>query len=550
MKAKSLIVLSVGLLGLAGCSAGDTNLNVSTIDNSVDNSTSGGGSSNPCAVYTDPGSGAERRGSFDGSNCTYSSTFAGAANPITVDLTIPFISGVHIFQDSLFIGENVSSGAAPAGGTGPTLTIEAGNTLAFSDGADYLLINRGAQIVANGSSTAPITLTGFTDAVTNTAGPEDVQLWGGLVINGNGITNNCTDAQRSSNACHVLAEGQPSNYGGNDNSESSGTLRYVVVKHAGFEVAPGDELNGVTFNAVGSGTTVENLQVYSSYDDGIEFFGGAVDVSNYVALYVRDDSIDFSDGYVGTIQNALIIQAQADGNRCIEGDGIGESRYVGGESPETALPLSNPTINNVTCIMNGGDVGTHSDTSEGPTFRRGPRFTINRSIFAAIHGANAADSNECLEITNDEDELAAQNGESVIADTIIACTDEPTKGSFSGSLAGLNGDTVGEWFLNNSSNGATYAGNVGNFIEQGTPPGTGGFGTVALFDNASGGSNNSFYTRAGNAFTDSTGAAMAIRSTGDVATYPMGAVYANNDWTANWTYGLHAANRGQPLWFQ
>lgn len=551
MKAKSLIVLSVGLLGLAGCSAGDTNLNVSTIDNSVDNSTSGGGNSNPCAVYTHPGSGAERRGSFDGSNCTYSSTFAGAANPITVDLTIPFISGVHIFQDSLFMGENVSSGAAPAGGTGPTLTIEAGNTLAFSDGADYLLINRGAQLVANGSSTAPITLTGFTDAVTSTAGPEDVQLWGGLVINGNGITNNCSDAQRSSNACHVLAEGQPSNYGGNDNTESSGSLRYVVVKHAGFEVAPGDELNGVTFNAVGSGTTVENLEVYSAYDDGIEFFGGAVNISNYVALYVRDDSIDFSDGYVGTIQNALIIQAQADGNRCIEGDGIGESRFDGGQDPETQLPLSNPTINNVTCIMNGGDVGTHSDTSEGPTFRRGPRFTINRSIFAAIHGANAGDSNECLEITNDQDELAAQNGESVIADTIIACHDEPTKGSFSGTLAGLNGDTVREWFLNTSSNGADYTGNVGNFIEQGgTPPAGGNFSLVSLFDSTGGGVNNTFYTRAGNAFTDFNGAAMGIRATGDAANVPMGAVYANADWTANWTYGLHPANRGQALWFQ
>ena len=66
---------------------------------------------------------------------------------------------------------------------------------------------------------------------------------------------------------------------------------------AGFEVAPGDELNGVTFNAVGSGTIVENVEVYSAYDDGVEFFGGAVNVTNLVALYVRDDSIDFSDGY-------------------------------------------------------------------------------------------------------------------------------------------------------------------------------------------------------------------------------------------------------------
>lgn len=538
MKAKALIFIGLGLVGVAGCSPGDTNLNISTVDNSVDNSSSGGGSNNPCAAYLDPTTGATRQGSFDGSNCTYSTAFAGAANPITVDLEIPFISGVHIFQDSLFMGENVNTGTAAAGGTGPTLTIQAGNTLAFSDASDYLLINRGASIVANGSPTAPITLTGFTDAVSGTATPEAVQLWGGVIINGNGITNNCTDAQRVSNACHVLAEGQPSNYGGNDNSESSGTIRYVVVKHAGFEVAPGDEINGVTFNAVGSGTTVENLEVYSAYDDGIEFFGGAVNVTNYLALYVRDDSIDFSDGYVGTIQNALVIQSQMDGNRCVEGDGIGESRFDGGESPETALPLTNATVNNMTCIMNGGDVGTHSDTSEGPTFRRGPRFTINNSIIAAIYGANAADSNECLEITNNEDELAAQNGESVISNTIIACTDEPTKGTFAGTPA-LNGDTVRQWFLNASANGADYAGNVGNFIDEGVTT-----GNLVIFEP------NSFYTIPGNAFVDGTGAPMAIPATGDAAGTPMGAVYRNNDWTANWTYGLAVGNRGQALWFE
>ena len=149
------------------------------------------------------------------------------------------------------------------------------------------------------------------------------------MINGNGITNNCTDAQRASNACHVRPKGRPSQYGGNNNAESSGSLKYVVVKHTGFEVAPGDELNGVTFNAVGSGTTVENLEVYSTYDDGVEFFGGAVNVTNLVAMYVRDDSIDFSDGYVGTVKNALVIHPPQNSNNCIEGDNIASSRISG-----------------------------------------------------------------------------------------------------------------------------------------------------------------------------------------------------------------------------
>src|SRR5690606_28432538 len=124
-------------------------LNTSTVDNSVDNSVNqggNGGSANPCARYTDPDSGQVVRGSFDGTHCTYSASFVGVNKPLTVDLNIPFISGVHIFQDSLFVGENVSSGVAPAGGTGPTLTIESGNTLAFQDAADYILINRGSSI--------------------------------------------------------------------------------------------------------------------------------------------------------------------------------------------------------------------------------------------------------------------------------------------------------------------------------------------------------------------------------------------------------------------
>ena len=328
-----------------GCSGGDVKLNPTNTNNSVDNSVTnnngGGGTTNPCASYTVGAT--VRQGSFDGRNCLYNSAFVGASNPLTVNLTIPFFSGVHIFQDSLFVGTNVSTGVAPASGTGPTLTIEAGATLAFSDSSDYVLINRGSRIVANGSSVAPITFTGFSDAVTRTAGPEDVQLWGGIVINGNGITNNCTDAQRTTNACHVESEGQPSHYGGNNNTESSGTLRYVVVKHAGFEVAPDDELNGITFNAVGSGTTVSHVQVYSAFDDGLEFFGGAVNVDHYVGLYVRDDAIDYSDGYIGRVEFALVINSLTDGNRCVEGDNIGDTRATAGEplsriaAPVTAL---------------------------------------------------------------------------------------------------------------------------------------------------------------------------------------------------------------------
>lgn len=520
MRAKSLLLTSLAVAGLAGCGSDGIDLNVSTTDNSVDNSTStgGNGSDNPCASYVDPTTNSTVQGSFDGTNCVYSANFVSTSKPLTVDLTIPFISGVHIFQDSLFVGTNVSSGAAPAAGTGPTLTIEAGNKLAFIDAADYLLINRGSSIVAAGSPSAPITFSGYTDLVTQSAGAEDVQLWGGIVINGNGITNNCTDAERSANQCHVVSEGQPSNYGGNDNTESSGTLQYVVVKHTGFEVAPGDELNGITFNAVGSGTTVDHVEVYSTYDDGVEFFGGAVNVANLVALYVRDDSIDYSDGYVGTISNALVIHSETNGNRCIEADNIGETR-ASTQSLNTT-PISNPSITNLTCITSNMDSGTHGD-SEGLLFRFGARVQLADSIVFGGYGASA--SNECFEIESTEGLAAAQAGDTTVKSTIITCQ-EATKGSLA------NGDTLTDWVTDE----ATYANNTDNFII-----------TDATSANVSVLAANSFYTAT--SFTDASGTGFTVTPVGDAS---IGAVTAGDDWTANWTYGLHAANRGQPLWFE
>src|SRR5215510_2815494 len=203
-------LISVSLIAaLSACSSGDITLAPTNVDNTTTGGGGGGGggATNPCASCPRPCT--TRQGSFDGTNCTYGATFVSDTNPLMVDVTIPFISGVHIFQSDLFVGSDVSTGVAPAGGTGPKLTIAAGNKIAFTDAGDYLLINRGSRIIADGTATAPITFTGFTDAVTHTAGPYDVQLWGGIVLNGHAITNNCTDAQRTSNSCHVEAEGRP-----------------------------------------------------------------------------------------------------------------------------------------------------------------------------------------------------------------------------------------------------------------------------------------------------------------------------------------------------
>jgi hypothetical protein len=361
-------------------------------------------------------------------------------------------------------------------------------------------------------------MTGFTDAVSGTAGPEDVQLWGGLVINGNGRTNKCSDAQATGNGCHVLSEGKPSNYGGNDNAESSGSLRYVVVKHTGFEVAPGDELNGITFNAVGSGTTVSHVQAYSTYDDGFEFFGGAVNVDHAILVYVKDDSIDYADGWVGTITHALVIHSSTDGNRCIEGDNQG--------TDFAALPQTNPTVSNMTCITSGSDQsggGTHGD-SEGILLRAGVQSQIQDSIVYDGYARTvlSRDGNECMEFNDDATMPHAVANITTMKSTLIACQN-PAQGA----LAPASTDTAIDW-VNGAGPQNTYPNNTNNVILTASDS-----PNVAVLGGA-----KPFFTAT--QFTDDTGTAFTITPVGSG---PLGAVTAADDWTANWAFGLDA------LWF-
>jgi hypothetical protein len=511
MKANAWILAVFAAGGLTACDGGDVNLNVSNTDNSVDNSvTQPGGSDNPCANYTDPATDTVKRGSFSGGNCTYAVDFISDTRPLTVDLTIPLITGVHIFQGTLAVGTDVGPGSpVPAADSGPTLTIQAGNTIAFVNPGDYVLITRGAKLIAEGTPTAPITFTGYTDAVTNTAGPEDQSLWGGIVLNGRGITNACPAAERDANQCHVLAEGKPSHYGGNDNADDSGVLRYVVVKHAGFEVVDGNELNGITFNAVGSGTVVENIQAYSTTDDGIEFFGGAVNVTNYVGLYVGDDSIDYSDGYIGTIENALVIHSAQRGNNCVEGDNINASRAP---EPRDQAPRSHPTIRNLTCILsnhaNPASVAPKG-VSRGPHIREGALVTFENMLVHDGYGASVLgrpSTSRSFFMEHPETVLAAQNGLSSIANSVIASATNP------GGTALPNGDTVAQWVTNTGA--GAYAANTGNVIDN--APAAGAYLTPGTFYSVT----------------------------------AAGGVTAADDWTAGWTFGLHAGNRAQPLWFE
>ena len=554
---KKLLLAAAITSLLAGCDSGGINISPVNEDNSVDNSVSGGDNSgnenNPCASYEKAG--VTKQGAFDSEtgNCTYSASFVDSGNALTVDLFIPALenNGAHIFEGSLFVGNNYDDDSTMAaagiaeGGDGAKLTIEAGSTIAFPSSTKFMVINRGSQLFAVGTQQAPITFTSLSD-VEGTVGPEEVQQWGGMVINGFGYTNKCSyDVDVKTTECHVLAEGaagkDQSNYGGDNNDDSSGQLEFVRVKHTGAEVANGDELNGISFGAVGAGTIVKNLEVYSTYDDGIEMFGGAVSFENFVALYARDDSIDIDEGWSGSIKNALVIQSATDGNHCIESDGIGSyGDMVSGDKTDRRSEIigqginSRPVIDGLTCIIsaNGADTATH-DPGAGWRFREGIYPMITNSMVIASYSADttgADGSNYCLRVESDETIAALQAGtDAAITSNIFACADKTKGGPIGADDLETWAVANGNVFANVPADAAlnpTAAADTGLQVLEGTP---------SVFSIATG---SMMVNDAAVGITPVERAYFGALSAGDT------------DWTQGWTYGLHEGSRGQDLWFQ
>ncbi len=560
MNIKTLVGVSALVFALAGCESGDINIdaqNNAQIDNSVvDNSVSNGGSgnsgsTNPCASYS--ASGVVRQGTYSAPNCSYGSDFVDLTNPITTtEVQVTFSDlpndGVHIFSGSLVVGENFDNDAdmmaagIAEGGDGAVIRIAAGATLAFNSSEDYMVINRGSQIFAEGTATAPITITSVSDAVNGTVSPEDVSEWGGLIINGFGVTNKCAytgtrgQASFSTSDCHVAAEGKggsaQTHYGGDNDADNSGILEYFIVKHTGAQVAPGNELNGISFDAVGSGTTVSYLQAYSTYDDGIEMFGGAVDINHYIALYVRDDSIDIDEGYIGTIDHALVIQSETDGQQCLESDGIGS--YDAAETTKNADFIarglnSAATLRHVTCIISPVANGTHG-VGAGMRIREGHFAKISNSLITTAYMADGVaadtDENQCVRIDNNETLQGAQDGNMALSTSIIACQDL-TKG---GPLP--NATTLAD-FLTASGNQWTQTAEAGEDPTAASNP------NLVILDG--------YYSLPIADVVINGNATSVIPA--DSATY-VGAVTADDDWTAGWAYGLQEPNRAQALWFE
>lgn len=241
--------------------------------------------------------------------------------------------------------------------SGYTLTIEAGTIIKGQEGTDVnataLIVERGAKINANGTASKPIIFTSILDniAIGQLAGTNltetDAGKWGGLIILGNApisAANGDTQGQ---------IEGIPvtetyGTFGGSNTSDNSGVLNYVSIRHGGALIGSGNEINGLTLGGVGSGTTVTNIEIVGNLDDGIEIFGGTVNVTNILVYSQQDDAIDVDMNYAGTIDNFYTYNDATLSDKGLEIDG-----------PEGATNITGLfTIKNGTCSVIGGTYAT------------------------------------------------------------------------------------------------------------------------------------------------------------------------------------------------
>lgn len=254
-----------------------------------------------------------------------------------------------------------------------TLTIDPGTKIVSNkDSAGVLVIYRGAKIQANGTAAEPIV---FTSAETNPA-PGDL---GGVVLAG----------QASGNGNHSVIEGGVdaafSAFGGTNDADNSGTLKYVRIEYAGKAVNPGDEVNGLSLYGVGSGTTIDYVQVVRGLDDAFEFFGGTVNCKHLIAYNCADDDFDMDDGYRGKIQFAVSVKDPAFTDAKGTTGDVSNNFEVDNVNPSNGFllsraPITAPVLSNFTAIGPNGAANQSADYGWGMRWRRGSKFTLANSV--------------------------------------------------------------------------------------------------------------------------------------------------------------------------
>jgi hypothetical protein len=272
---------------------------------------------------------------------------------------------------------------------GTTLTIPAGMTIkAQPVGVNaYIAIQQGARISAIGSSSSPIIFT------SNASSPSSGD-WGGLVICGAAPINSTADGSTDTSTSEVGGL----SYGGNTPADNSGSLQYVRIEYAGGAIDGNAELNGLSLYAVGSGTAIDYVQIFEGSDDGIEFFGGTVNASHIVIVNAEDDSIDWTEGFTGTLTD-IYVQHGTSHDKAFECDG-----YNTDFSNEGGY-FSAPNVNNVTIVG-------ANDAAEAIRLRAGTQGLFTNMVFT--------DFDEAFDLDGDTGDNPTGQG---VLDGLLGVTD-------------------------------------------------------------------------------------------------------------------------------
>jgi hypothetical protein len=250
-----------------------------------------------------------------------------------------------------------------------TLTIEPGTVIRGNNlvANSSLLVRRGGKLLAEGTAAKPIVFTSNLAAGSRTKGD-----WGGVILLGKAITNTAGGVQY----IEGLTQAPENAFGGTDNADNSGILKYVRIEYGGYIFAPNQEINGLTFGAIGSGTTIDFVQVSYSNDDSFEWFGGAVNCSHIVAYRGLDDDFDTDNGFSGKIQFGLGVRDPniADNPAVSTSEGFESDNDAAGS---TNTPQTSATFSNMTVI---GAYRGDPNASVAAGFRRGARLRRNTAL--------------------------------------------------------------------------------------------------------------------------------------------------------------------------
>lgn len=350
---KTLLLTAAAGLALAGCDGASDISSPGTSGNvTINNGTgtgSGGGTTTPpttgtvtpasgCPTIADP-QGLKDDGTITGPTGTW--RVCSLPSRINKSITLTKIAGL-LYQLPGRVDVGTDGGfTKTSSDTNVTLTIEPGVIVYGGTGVSWLAVNRGNKLNAVGTATQPIIFTSR-DNVLGLNTETSQGQWGGVVLMGRGKVTDCTTGSTAAGTCERQTEGSadPALFGGNDNADNSGKLSYIQIRYSGYVLGANVELQSLTTEGVGTGTTIDHIMSYNSSDDGSEHFGGSPQMKYYISVGADDDSLDVDTGAQMNVQYALLIQRPGAGDALNEIDSNGFET----DSPRTKLQMSNFTM--------------------------------------------------------------------------------------------------------------------------------------------------------------------------------------------------------------